>query len=110
MEEVNSKFLFPTYEQLNSLIGTIGNNITTYEILLQLNTHQEQSITSYYTPDIVEESIVLSQKKEKNGNNKRIDNINYLYLELIKKRLYREPNYIKQNIVNIIFITIKKLK
>ncbi|OUM58682.1 hypothetical protein PIROE2DRAFT_15969, partial [Piromyces sp. E2] len=104
MEEINSKFLFPTYEQLSSLIGTVGHNITTYEILLQLNTHQEQSISSYYTPNVTEESIELSQKKEKNDNNKRIDNINYLYLELIKKRLYREPNYIKQNIVSIIVL------
>ncbi|ORX43272.1 hypothetical protein BCR36DRAFT_586753 [Piromyces finnis] len=98
MEEINSKLLFPTYEQLSSLIGTVGQNVTTYEFLLQLSTHQKQEITSYYTPDVVEESVTLSQKKEKTNNSKKIDNNNYLYLELIKKRLYREPNYIKQNI------------
>jgi hypothetical protein len=97
MEEINSKVLFPSYEQLSSLIGTLGNNVTTYEILLQLNTHQEQNITSYYTPNIEEESVEISQKKGIN-NFKRIDNINYLYLDLIKKRINREPNFIKQNI------------
>jgi len=30
MEEINSKLLFPSYEQLSSLIGTVGNNVTTY--------------------------------------------------------------------------------
>jgi len=99
MEEINSKLLFPSYEQLSSLIGIVGNNITTYEVLLQLNNQQEQEIPSYYTPNIVEESVELSQKKNKNNNSKRVDNINYLYIELIKKRLNREPNYIKLNIV-----------
>jgi len=106
MEEINSKVLFPSYEQLSSLIGTLGNNVTTYEILLQLNTHQEQNITSYYTPNIEEESVEISQKKGIN-NFKRIDNINYLYLDLIKKRINREPNFIKQNIVKILFFYMK---
>ncbi|ORX84221.1 hypothetical protein BCR32DRAFT_266437 [Anaeromyces robustus] len=98
MEEVNSKLLFPSYEQLSSLIGYLGNNVTAYEILLQLNTLKEQCIPSFYTPNIVEESVVLPQKKEKINNYKRVDNMNYLYMELIKKKLNREPNYVRQNI------------
>lgn len=101
MEEVNSKFLFPSYEQLSSLIGTLGNNVTTYEILLQLSINKNQDIPSFYTPNIIEESIVLSQKKGNVNCYKKIDNINYLYMELIKKKINREPNFIKQNIVNI---------
>jgi len=106
MEEINSKFLFPSYEQLSSLIGTIGNNVTAYEVLLRLNDQQKQELPSYYTPDIIEESVKLSQKKGKDSNSKRVDNINYLYMELIKKRLNREPNYIKQNIVKIYYLII----
>jgi len=104
MEEINSKFLFPSYEQLSSLIGTIGNNVTAYEVLLRLNDQQKQELLSYYTPDIIEESVKLSQKKGKDSNSKRVDNINYLYMELIKKRFNREPNYIKQNIVKIYYL------
>jgi len=98
IEEINSKLLFPSYEQLNSLIGTLGNNITVYEILLQLNTHQEQNMSSSCTINNEEESVVLYQNKKNNENYKKIDDINYLYMDLTKKKINREPNFIKQNI------------
>jgi len=46
-----------------------------------------------------EESVVLYQNKKNNENYKKIDDINYLYMDLTKKKINREPNFIKQNIV-----------